>query len=105
MSEFVRGQHALDMMLMTSIYRDLESGEIAEAKRHSAKCTSLSILAIKNIENYPIWSAYLEMLPWHKAQKTDYIVKRHLTEAQSFFSQHPNVLLPEASNYLDAKTK
>jgi len=103
--EFARLQNAVDVMFLTSIYRNLEVGDIGTAKRIAASATDGHILAIQNIENHPVWLSYFEMLPWNKNQNTDLIVARNLTDAQSFFSQHPKVLMAESSTYLETRKK
>jgi hypothetical protein len=100
MNEVARNYSTGALMFFTGIHERLSSGEVESAKTIAAGGAGCQILAIDNIEHYPLILQFWSMFPYQGMPDTEAIKKRELDRAFAHFSKHPEALTPEAMTYL-----
>jgi hypothetical protein len=96
----VRNNSAALLPFFIGIHELLVEGDIESAKHISAGCAEIQILAIDNIERYPLILEFWSMFPYKGMPDFGAMKDRNLGRAYEYFSTQPKMLTPEAMAYL-----
>jgi len=99
-SEVARNYSAGSLMFFTAIHKSLEEGDYVEAKRFASAGASCQILAIDNIDRYPLSLHFWSIFPYPEMPDMKAQTKKQLERARVHFSKYPSELMPEAISYL-----
>jgi len=100
-NEAVRSNSAGILMFFTGIHQKLAEGDIESAKHIAVGGASCQILAIDNMERYPLLHQFWSMFPYKGMPDTKAMTERNLDQSYAHFSKDSNALMPEAMTYLE----
>ena len=104
-NEVARNYSSGALMFFTGIHENLVAGNWDGAKRIAACGDDCQILAIDNVERYPLVLQFWSMFPYGGMSDTKAMRDRELTKALNHFSKHPETLSADAMAYLNKKTE